>query len=223
LINLINKVKIAANSKVLGLENQTIRASNTISKFDNSKIIAIGSSTGGTEALYKILKEFPSAIPGIVIVQHIPPVFSRMFAERMNNQTALTVKEAKTGDYIEPGVAFVAPGDKHMRIKRIGDKYKLEVFEGDKVNGHCPSVDVLFNSVAKECAKKAIGVILTGMGHDGAEGLLNMKQNGSFTLGQDEKSSVVYGMPKAAFELGAVEQQLPLASIAQAIMTWARQ
>lgn len=186
---------------------------------NSNKIIAIGASTGGTEAIYSILKSLSPTIPGIVIVQHIPPVFSRMFAERLNNQTQLQVKEAQTGDYVEQGKVIIAPGDQHIRIKRIGDRYRVECFQGDKVNGHCPSVDVLFESVAKEAESHAIGIILTGMGYDGAKGLLAMRRKGARTIGQDEQSSVVYGMPKVAFNIGAVEKQTALVNISQMLFT----
>lgn len=182
--------------------------------FDTTRVIGIGASTGGTEAIYHVLKSLPGNIPGIAIVQHIPPVFSGMFAQRMNSQTALTVKEAENGDFLEPGHVLIAPGDKHMQIRKLGDRYKAEVFEGDKVNGHCPSVDVLFDSMAKACGDRALGVLLTGMGQDGARGLVNMRKSGAFTIGQDEKSCVVYGMPKIAFELGGVDKQMSLDSIA---------
>ncbi|MFA7533972.1 MAG: CheB methylesterase domain-containing protein, partial [Tissierellaceae bacterium] len=139
--------------------------------------------------------------------QHIPPGFSNMFAKRLNNQTHFEVKEGEDRDTVEPGKVIIAPGDKHMKIKNIGGKYKIEVYSGERVSGHCPSVDVLFNSVAKEVKSKAIGVILTGMGYDGAKGLLAMKRNGARTIGQDEKSSVVFGMPRVAQEVGAVQIQ----------------
>lgn len=181
------------------------------------KIIAIGASTGGTEAIHSILSQLPESIPGIVIVQHIPPVFSRMFSERLNTSTNLSVKEAENGDYIERGRVLVAPGDQHVRIVRVGDRYKVTTYAGEKVNGHCPSVDVLFESVAKECGENAIGVILTGMGYDGAKGLLSMRKNGARTIGQDESSSVVYGMPRVAFNIGAVEKQAALDKIPQII------
>lgn len=208
--HLITTIKIAVHAKVAMPKNMLV--SNTFSnkKIDSDKVIAIGASTGGTEALYTLLRNLPSKIPGIVIVQHIPPIFSRMFAERLNNSISLSVKEAETGDYLEPNKVLIAPGDQHMRIKKVGSKYKVECFHGDKVNGHCPSVDVLFESVAKECGSHAIGVILTGMGYDGAKGLLTMKQMGARTIGQNEKSSVVYGMPKVAFNIGAVEKQVSL-------------
>ncbi len=215
---LILKVKIASACKVLSFstENQSNTTYNSL-KMDSSQIIAIGASTGGTEAINRVLKELPQSIPGIVIVQHITQDFSRLFAERLNNSTAFTVKEARSGDYIEPGSALVAPGSKHMKIIRRGLKYSVECFEGDKVNGHCPSVDVLFESTAKEAGDKAIGVILTGMGYDGAKGLLSMRRKGARTIGQDEKTSVVYGMPKVAFNIGAVEKQASLNSIPQLI------
>jgi len=157
-----------------------------------------------------------------VIVQHIPPLFSKMFAERLDNQTCFAVKEAKTGDLVEPGKVLVAPGDKHINIIKVGTVYKAEVFEGEKVNGHCPSVDVLFESVAKTYGSNAIGVILTGMGYDGAKGLLSMKRRGAHTIGQDECSSVVYGMPKVAFDVGAVEKQVSLNLIPRAICSFLR-
>ncbi|WP_271809662.1 protein-glutamate methylesterase/protein-glutamine glutaminase [Clostridium beijerinckii] len=182
-----------------------------------NKVIAIGASTGGTEAIYNLLKNLPKDIPGIIIVQHIPPVFSKMFADRLNLQTQFTVKEAQTGDTIEPGKVLIAPGDKHMKIKKAADKYIVETIQGNKVNGHCPSVDVLFESVAKVASKNAIGVILTGMGHDGAVGLMSMRRAGARTIGQDQKSSVVYGMPKVAFEIGAVEKQVPISNIPNVI------
>lgn len=213
---LILKVKIASKSKILC--SNTVSPDNRIYsslKTDNNQIIAIGASTGGTEAIYRILKELPQNLPGIVIVQHIPPDFSRMFAERLNNSTNLKVKEARTGDFIETGTALVAPGNQHMKIIRKGVRYGVVCFEGDKVNGHCPSVDVLFESVAKEAGNKAIGVILTGMGYDGAKGLLSMRLKGARTIGQDEETSVVYGMPKVAFNIGAVEKQASLSIIPQ--------
>ena len=140
-----------------------------------------------------------------------------MFAERLNSSTKLNVKEAETGDFVEKGRVLIAPGDQHMKIVKIGDKYKVHCFEGERVNGHCPSVDVLFESVAKEAGANAIGVILTGMGYDGAKGLLSMRRKGARTIGQDEDSSVVYGMPKAAYNIGAVEKQTSLNNIAQLI------
>lgn len=211
ILELIAKIKIASVANIMDYKKETVKdkISNNIN-FHNGKIIAIGASTGGTEAIFHILKALPVSTPGIVIVQHIPPVFSRRFAERMNDLTNLKVKEAKTGDYVEKGQVLIAPGDQHMEIKKVGDQYKVRCFKGDKVNGHCPSVDVLFESVAKEAGKMAIGVILTGMGYDGAKGLLSMRRREARTIGQDEKTAVVYGMPKVAFNIGAVEIQASL-------------
>lgn len=221
---LILKIKIAANAKKSGLKKDSTihKALNAYEGDTSNRIIAIGASTGGTEALYNVLKLLPSNTPGIVIVQHIPPVFSRMFADRLNDQTQLRVKEADTGDYIEQGTAVIAPGDRHIRIKKVGDRYKVECFSGERVNGHCPSVDVLFESVAREAGGHAIGVILTGMGYDGAKGLLAMRRKGARTIGQDEKSCVVYGMPKVAFDIGAVEKQASLENIPQIIFSMLR-
>lgn len=218
---LISKVKVAAMAKIPNVKAQTgIENSNKFRKYDISKkIIAIGASTGGTEVIYNILKEFPARMPGIVITQHIPAIFSKMFAERLEKTTLLNVKEAENGDIIECGKVLIAPGDKQMRVRRTGDNYKVECFDGEKVNGHSPSVDVLFNSVAKEVGKNAIGVILTGMGQDGAKGLLAMRESGATTIGQDEATSIVYGMPRVAYEIGAVQRQAPLEDIPNLIQS----
>ncbi len=185
-------------------------------------LIAIGASTGGTEALSKVLKDLVPPLPPIVIVQHIPPMFSKLFADRLHNECHISVKEAQNGDKLEPNWAYVAPGDKQMKVKNFGGNMQLDVNHGPKVNGHCPSVDVLFDSVADQIGNSALGVILTGMGADGANGLLKMRQQGAATIGQDEASCVVYGMPRAAYEKGAVERQLPLSGIASMITTIAR-
>ena len=185
-------------------------------------IIAIGASTGGTEALASVMVNLVPPLPGIVVVQHIPPMFSRLFAERLNNDTPLKVKEAENGDVVQPGHAYIAPGLQQMRVKKMGSDYILEVQPGPRVNGHCPSVDVMFESVAQCAGNTALGVILTGMGADGARGLLQMRRCGARTLGQDEASCVVYGMPRAAWELGGVERQLPLDAMAMAITAIAR-
>ncbi|MPL97410.1 Chemotaxis response regulator protein-glutamate methylesterase [bioreactor metagenome] len=216
---LIEKIKIAAKANISCGNNAANIVRKTLSSppAPRRKLIAIGASTGGTEAIFNVLRCLPPSTPGIVIVQHIPPVFSRMFADRLNNTIQLQVKEAQTGDFVETGHVLIAPGDRHMRVKKLGDRFRVELFEGEKTNGHCPSVDVLFDSVSAVCANTAVGVILTGMGEDGARGLLSMRKMGARTIGQDEKSCVVYGMPRAAFEMGAVEKQVPLESIAQAI------
>lgn len=186
------------------------------------ELIAIGSSTGGTEALSTILTRLRPPLPGIVIVQHIPPMFSRLLSERLDNECALTVKEAATGDIVQPDHVYIAPGSKHMTLKRYGSQLILHCNPGPPVHSVCPSVDVLFDSVAHEVGRNACGVLLTGMGKDGAEGLLHMRQQGAHTIGQDEATSTVYGMPKAAFEQGAVETQLPLSAIPAAITNIAR-
>lgn len=225
---MISKIKIASSAKIMKQDNVLKNIDKKMGKANMKafnrpgELIAIGASTGGTEAIYHVLKNLPDNIPGIVIVQHIPAGFSRMFADRMDMSTSLKVKEGATGDFVEAGHVYIAPGDQHMIIKKIGDRYKIECFEDQKVNGHCPSVDVLFESVAKEAGKNSIGVILTGMGCDGAKGLLSMKKMGAKTIGQDEESSIVYGMPKVAFNIGAVEKQVPLDKIASTICSLLR-
>lgn len=205
------KLKIASTVKLASYQRKT--ESNSFSgipgKMKNNIIIAIGASTGGTEAIYDIIKALPVEIPGIVIVQHMPPVFTKLYAQRLNNSCALEVKEAQTNDIILPGKVLIAQGDSHMRIRKSGSNYFAECFKGEKVNGHCPSVDVLFESVAECAGKNSVGIILTGMGYDGAKGLLKMRKKGARTIGQDEKSSIVYGMPKVAYDINAVEQQAP--------------
>ncbi len=189
----------------------------TLSK-TTERIIAIGTSTGGTQALEYILTELPRSVLGIVIVQHMPEKFTASFAKRLDQNCELTVREACNGDRVLPGFAFIAPGGKHMRLKRSGAQYIVEVFDGPLVNRHRPSVDVLFRSVAKEAGKNALGFILTGMGDDGARGLLEMKNAGARTIGQDEKSCVVYGMPKEAFNIGAVDSVLSLEQVPNEIL-----
>ena len=180
-------------------------------------LIAIGSSTGGTDALAKILPHLRPPLPPIVIVQHIPPGFSKLFADRMNNECVLTVKEGENGEIIKPDSVYIAPGGLHMDLRKVGENLQINCFMAPHVHSCRPAVDVLFKSVAKLVGGQALGVILTGIGHDGTEGLLEMKKRGSPTLGQDEKSSVVYGMPKSAFEAGAVDTQVALSSMALAI------
>ena len=177
-------------------------------------VIAVGASTGGTEALTKFLQAMPLDSPGIVIVQHMPEKFTTSFANRLNEICNITVKEAEDGDGVIRGRALIAPGNYHMLLKRSGARYYVEVKEGPFVNRHRPSVDVLFRSTARFAGGNAIGVIMTGMGDDGAKGLLEMKQAGAKTVAQDEKTCVVFGMPKEAIKLGAADKVLPLESIA---------
>jgi len=175
-----------------------------------STLIAIGASTGGTEAIREVLEKIPESSPGIVIVQHIPPVFSAAFANRLNDTCRIRVKEASDGDRVIPGQALVAPGNFHMTLRRRGSEYQVAVQDGPRVCYQRPSVDVLFDSVAEAAGKNAIGVILTGMGADGAQGMLKMKRAGARTLAQDEASCVVFGMPREAIRLGGADHVLPL-------------
>jgi two-component system chemotaxis response regulator CheB len=173
-------------------------------------VIAVGASTGGTEALKTFLMQMPIDSPGIVIVQHMPEMFTKQFAVRLNSICAINVKEAEDGDKVLPGHALIAPGNKHMLLKLNGARYYVEIKDGPLVNRHKPAVDVLFRSVSRYAGKNAIGVIMTGMGADGAAGLLEMKQEGAFTIAQDEKSCIVFGMPKEAIKLNGVSEILPL-------------
>ncbi|MDR1778451.1 MAG: chemotaxis response regulator protein-glutamate methylesterase [Clostridiales Family XIII bacterium] len=178
---------------------------------DPRKVVAIGASTGGTEAIHSMLSKFSADMPGMVICQHMPAGFTKLYADRLNATCALEVKEAEDGDALFPGRVLLAPGGLQMRLMRgAGGEYRVRCIEGPRVSGHAPSVDVLFESVAQTAGKDAVGVILTGMGTDGSVGLKKIREAGGYTLGQDEKSSVVYGMPMAAYLSGAVMQQLPL-------------
>lgn len=185
-----------------------------------NKIIAIGASTGGTEALKDVLTVLPADIPGIVIVQHMPANFTKSFAERLNGLCAFRVKEAEDGDSIVPGQALLAPGNLHMVMRRSGARYYVNVKEGPLVCHQRPAVDVLFNSVAAFAGSNAVGVILTGMGKDGAQGMLKMKKAGANNIAQDEKSCVVFGMPKEAIASGGVDRIESLPHIAQAILDY---
>ena len=182
------------------------------------ELIAMGASTGGTEALLAVLKELPGNLPPIVITQHMPPVFTEMYAERLNRLCAMEVREAKDGDELYSGLCLIAPGGLQMRVHKDVLGARVSCTEEEKVSGHCPSVDVLFHSVAEQYEASAIGILLTGMGKDGAKGLLAMHERGAYTLGQDEKSSVVYGMPMEAYKLGAVSQQGNLEQIPQYLL-----
>lgn len=182
------------------------------------KIVAVGASTGGVEALSEVLRALPADSPAILVTQHMPANFTSTFARRLDGICAITVTEARDGARVLPGHAYLAPGDRHLRLSRNGANYECRVGGQDRVTGHCPSVDVLFQSVATAAGANAIGVILTGMGKDGAEGLLAMRTAGAHTLGQDEASCVVYGMPRVAYEIGGVETQLPLSGVSASIL-----
>jgi two-component system chemotaxis response regulator CheB len=185
------------------------------------KVVVIGASTGGTEALKTLLETLPPDTPGIVIVQHMPELFTRAFANRLDGLCAITVKEAETNDTVIRGRALIAPGNHHLLLKRSAARYYVEVKDGPLVCRHRPSVDVLFRSAARYAGQNAVGALLTGMGDDGARGMLEMKQAGAATIAQDEASCVVFGMPKEAIKLNGVDKVLPLDSIAGAILALA--
>ena len=216
----------AGNSRAgLAVSSSTGRAaspapSNPLFRYKDSSpyVIAIGASTGGTEAILEVVRQFPANTPGVVITQHMPAGFTAMYADRLNRSCAMEVREAKNGDHIRPGLILLAPGGMQMRVVAQGNAYSVSVLPGEKVNGHRPSVDVLFDSVAAHVRQKAIGGLLTGMGAGGAAGLLRMRKNGAFTIGQDKNSCVVYGMPMEAWRIGAVCRQLPLNTIGQAVL-----
>ena len=187
-------------------------------KETTESVVAIGTSTGGTQALEAVLSALPRVTPGMVVVQHMPEKFTAAFAQRLNDICQVEVREARDNDRVLPGLALIAPGGKQMALKRSGAFYYVEVKGGPPVNRHCPSVDVLFRSVAKIAGRNALGVIMTGMGNDGAHGLKDMRDAGARTLAQDEASCVVFGMPKEAIKLDAVDRVLPLADIPREIM-----
>ncbi len=218
---LTTKIKISSTANLQYWKSKRDESINTTKKIQNNKIkdignklIAIGASTGGTEALKKVIPVFPVNMPPVVVVQHMPEGFTKMFADSLNKISAMEVKEAKTGDIILPGKVYIAPGDYHMIVSKAANICQIICRTSERISGHRPSVDVLFNSVSKIYSNNAIGIILTGMGSDGAKGLLEMKKNNSFTIAQDQQTSVVYGMPKVANEIGGVDIILPLESIA---------
>ncbi len=212
------KVKIAAAAQMGNVRKPRLMQTqqHAAPLKDNGLIVAIGASTGGTEAIFSVVKNFGPDIPGVVIVQHMPPGFTEMYAKRLDNQCRVRVKEACTGDRVMRGQVLIAPGgDRHMRLVKVNGVYQVECRPGPKVNGHCPSVDELFYSVANTAGSRALGIILTGMGGDGAKGLLAMRKAGAETIGQDESTCVVYGMPKVAYDIGAVKHQVRLDDIAK--------
>ena len=224
-IQLIDKVKAAGNVKMhvktASMQQPTVRPSAPLNHGlvrSSDKIIAMGASTGGTQALAEVLMHMPANSPGILIVQHMPEKFTTTFARRLNDLCAIEVREARDGDVVQSGLALVAPGSDHLTLRRTGTRYTAEVRQGPLVCRHRPSVEELFNSVAKNAGEKAIGVIMTGMGRDGAEGLLNMRQAGARTIAQDEASCVVFGMPKEAIKLGGAEKIVPLNKIPETIL-----
>jgi len=216
---LVRAVRTAAKARVFARKNEVKREAVTVPQNleTTHKIIAIGASTGGTQAIEKVLTEFPVNSPGTIVVQHMPVGFTNSFAQRLNQVCKIQVREAKNGDVVAPGVALIAPGNQHLLLRRSGASYSVVVKDGPAVHYQRPSVDVMFQSVAQNAGKNAVGVILTGMGADGAKGLQMMHETGSHTIAQDEETCVVYGMPKEAVRLGATDEVLPLKQIPQAI------
>lgn len=229
--SLAQKIVVAAHAKVVAPRSRhqvtqpsapilrpSLGLTGSIGSSATSTIIGLGASTGGTEATLEVLKRLPADIPGMVIVQHMPPGFTGMYAQRLNRLCAMEVREAVNGDEIRPGLALIAPADLQARVVRMGSRYTLSCQPGDKVSGHRPSVDVLFSSMASQVKCHMVGIIMTGMGRDGASGLLEMRQAGAYTIGQDKDSCVVYGMPCVAHEIGAVTIQASCENIAAVLM-----
>ncbi len=224
MLEVVRKVRAAARAKVKRQTFATDKAAsapaNRVLKSvsgSTSQILAIGASTGGTEALNQVITRLPADIPGTVVVQHMPPGFTTQMAQRLDRGSLVTVHEAQGGEYLEPGLVLIAPGDRHLLVFRKGSRYQVELRDGPRVSLHKPSVDVLFRTVAKAAGDDAVGVIMTGMGRDGAAGLLEMKQAGAYNIAQDEESCVVYGMPREAVELQAHSEIAPLGKIAERI------
>jgi two-component system chemotaxis response regulator CheB len=219
--DIIAKVKAAAKVRVRGLDASETNPAALPTGYQftaTHKVVAIGASTGGTEALKELLSALPPDFPGLVMVQHMPEAFTRPFSERLNSLCRIHVQEAKDGDRILPGHALLAPGGHQMQVVRHGMEYEVKVYRGERVNRHLPSVDVLFSSCARQLGKNAIGVLLTGMGADGAKGMLEMKVAEAHTIAQDEATCIVFGMPREAILLGAVDQVLPLGRIPTALL-----
>lgn len=222
LADLAQKIKVAAFVDVSGYKSKARPSSGSRKRRHlvggTDKIVALGASTGGTVALRQVIEELPPNFPGTLIVQHMPPKFTKMFADRLNERAKVSVYEAKNGDRVTTGQVLIAPGGQHMRLVRSGGIYTVSCSEGPNINGHCPSVDALFESVAEEAGGNAVGALLTGMGRDGAKGLKTMREHGALTLAQDEASSVVFGMPKEAYELGAVDSLTSLNQMTDALL-----
>jgi two-component system chemotaxis response regulator CheB len=224
-VELIDKIKAAARVDIQKIGKKKETRKEPLKRLSmtrtTNKVIAIGASTGGTQALHDVLSAMPANAPGIMVVQHMPEHFTRSFADRLNDCCSIEVKEAEDGDTIVPGKAVIAPGNYHMLLRRSGATYYAQVKTGPLVCRHRPSADVLFKSVARYAGQNAVGVIMTGMGGDGSKGLLEMSQNGADTIAQDEQSCVVFGMPKEAIALGAIDHVVPLSRIPQKILTLA--
>jgi two-component system chemotaxis response regulator CheB len=220
---LADKIRAAARARPIKRETvsrpaETVRVISQALAETTNKVVAIGASTGGTEALKLVLAQMPSNSPGMVVVQHMPANFTRAFADRLNGLCKITVKEASDNDSVVPGTCLIAPGNYHMLLKRSGARYYVQVKTGPMVHHQRPAVDVLFNSTAQYAGANAVGVIMTGMGADGAEGIKKMKESGAKTIAQDESSCVVFGMPKEAIKTGAVDRVMSLKNISQGII-----
>jgi len=221
--DLARAVRVAASARVAALSEKKTPVAKKAQigpiKFKTThKIVAIGASTGGTRAIETVLSGLPVTTPGTVIAQHMPEAFTAGFAQRLNEICQMEVREARDNDHVIPGVALVAPGNRHMVLRRSGGSYLVKIKNGPLVHYQRPSVDVLFRSVAKSAGKNAVGAILTGMGADGAKGLLEMKENGAYTIAQDEATCVVFGMPREAIEMGAVDKVVPLPNISATVI-----
>lgn len=224
--DLVGKIRVASQACLMRFKSsggpsqgEQVNSTKSLSAESSGKIIAIGASTGGVEALHTVMGGLPANMPGTVIVQHMPAGFTTMFSERLNEISRMKVKEAVSGDRLVDGLALVAPGDKHLIVKRAGNEYFVKLTDGDKVKGHRPSVDVMMYSVAESAGNKGVGAVLTGMGSDGADGLLSMRRSGARTVVQDEATSVVFGMPRAAYACGGAERLVPLGSMVMALVT----
>lgn len=215
---LVRAIRAAASAKVRAAVPAVERVARPPIFETTNRLIAIGASTGGTIAIERVLNGMPAQSPGIVIVQHMPPHFTKAFADRLNGICAMEVREARDGDPVLPGLALIAPGDKHMLLQRDGARYVVSVKDGPRVHHQRPAVDVLFHSVARCAGKNAVGALLTGMGADGAKGMVAMKDAGAHTIAQDEASCVVFGMPNEAIKLGGATEVLPLDAIAGSLL-----
>jgi two-component system, chemotaxis family, protein-glutamate methylesterase/glutaminase len=217
--NMVPTKRKSINKPVSEFQRLEKKNKNTVYK-TTDKVIAIGASTGGTEALRFVLKNIRPDLPGILITQHMPAGFTKSFADHLNNECEVTVKEASDGERVMRGHAYIAPGGRHMELYRSGAQYFIKVRDGQLVNRHKPSVDVLFDSVARHAGQNAMGIIMTGMGHDGASGLLAMKNAGAHTIAQDEASSIVYGMPREAVAINAANQILSLTAMPSKLISY---
>jgi two-component system chemotaxis response regulator CheB len=227
---LITKIKSVYRSKINILQRHDVERHpeepapviEPVSAVDHTtRVVAIGTSTGGPSALLTVFKSLPQQFPtSVLVVQHMPEGFTKAFAERLNSNSPLKVKEAEDGDRVLPGTGFVAPGHSHMAVERKGGESVIRIFKSEKVSGHMPSIDVLFNSVAEAYGRNTVGVIMTGMGKDGSAGILNIKNRGGSTIAQDESTSVVFGMNRVAVEIGAIETVVPLGDIAKKIVEY---